>query len=76
MLGEEQGICFLQLQTSTWKGSVILVFGTARQGACPPVPVVAEESGHVLAAQLKVKDLTVLSSACWCHRLEDTAKFL
>ena len=43
--------------------------GTAHQGTGPPVPVVAEQGGHILLGQFKVKDLEVLSNAC--HQLGD-----
>ena len=50
---------------------IIPVGGTAHQDTGPPVPVVAEQGGHILLVQFKVKDLEVLSNAFKCHQLGD-----
>jgi len=39
-------------------------------GRDPPDPVEAKDSGHLLIAQLEVKDLNVLLYMHWCHRLQ------
>ena len=45
----------------------IPVGGTTHQGTGPPAPVVAEQDGHILLVQFKVKDLEVLSNAFGDH---------
>lgn len=57
-----------QIQTSTL--GIIFVLGIA-QGTHTPGPVVVKYTCHVLATQIEVKDLKVLSHAFWCHRHGD-----
>lgn len=47
-----------------------------RQQASPPVSGEAKDRGHLLVAQLEVKDLSVLVYMRWRHRLRDHHVFL